>query len=389
MTRNQTCESRVSCPDPDSGRPEGTAWRLTLQAAVSASGPLSPLPPLPEFSPRFLQCTYCWTARIPAADLNLNLLRGEPSEPLCRRDDAVAEVRLDSLYTPEQRDTILQLLNTGSESELAAVKMLRGRKSANIVAYRVRNGPFKDLESVVNVPLLKHKSAVVAFNSILCPTEKKEKRKGKIHLAKFIRPEVDKALLEDSSSIVSIVCGTNRIAWTHMDRAMTVLEWQQEDCHNFMKGTYMASGYLDDVCGVVSNLPAADFYVVEKPSVSVQNTALFPVVVHLRTVEAMLFALLNSRRCADGPPVVLNMMRTAVGRHFGLIVGESRTSGAEVVRKMMAESAMKKIPRVIFPNELLVRYSGAFHFSSRNKGQEMCDALLQAVAFYELLSDSH
>lgn len=151
------------------------------------------LNPLPEFSPRFLQCTYCWRTRIPAANLNLNVLHDEPAEPQCRHDD---DATLDSLYTPEQRDTILQLLNTGSESELAAVKMLRGRKSANIIEYRIRNGPFKDLESVVNVPLLKHKSAVVAFNSILYPGEKKEKRKGKIHLAKFIRPEVDKALLE-------------------------------------------------------------------------------------------------------------------------------------------------------------------------------------------------
>ncbi|XP_060725043.1 transcription elongation factor, mitochondrial [Tachysurus vachellii] len=347
------------------------------------------LKPPPDFWPRFLQCTYCWRTRVPATDLNLNLLHPELSDPRCRHRDDVSDATLDSLYTSDQRDTILQLLNTGSESELAAVKMLRGRKSANIIEYRIRNGPFKDLESVVNVPLLKHKSAVVAFNSILYPREKKEKRKGRIHLAKFIRPEVDKALLEDATSIVSIVCGTNRIAWTHMDRAMTVLEWQQEECPSFMKGTYMASGYLEDICCVVSKLPVADFYVVEKPSVSLQNTALFPVMVHLRTVEAMLFALLSARRDVGAPPNVLNMMRTAVGRHFGLIIGESRTSGAEVVRKMMSDSAMKKIPRVIFPNELLVRYSGAFHFSSRNKGQEMCDALLQAVAFYELLTASH
>lgn len=140
---------------------------------------------------------------------------------------------------------------------------------------------------------------------------------------------------------------------------------------------------------MVSNLPVADFYVVEKPSVSLQNTALFPVVVHLRTVEAMLFALLGARRDTETLPNVLNMMRIAVGRHFDLIIGESRTSGAEVVRKMMAESAVKKIPRVIFPNELLVRYSRAFQFSSRNKGQEMCDALLQAVAFFELLAALH
>lgn len=155
------------------------------------------LQPLPEFSPRFLQCTYCWKARIPASDLNLNVLNPDPADPQCRHEYTdMTDATLDSQYTPDQRHTILQLLNTGSESELASVKMLRGRKSANIIQYRIRNGPFKNLETVVNVPLLKHKSAIVAFNSILHPSEKKEKRKGKIHLAKFIRPEVDKALLE-------------------------------------------------------------------------------------------------------------------------------------------------------------------------------------------------
>ncbi len=53
--------------------------------------------------------------------------------------------------------------------------------------------------------------------------------------------------LQDTSSIVSIVCGTNKIAWTHMDRARTVLDWQQAECKSFMKGMYMASDYLEDV----------------------------------------------------------------------------------------------------------------------------------------------
>lgn len=126
-------------------------------------------------------------------------------------------------------------------------------------------------------------------------------------------------LLQDASSIVSVVCGTNKIAWTHVDRGMMVLDWQQVDCPNFLRGTYLASSYLSDVrvqavepspvchrypaelllcsqvSAVVSLLPSTDFYVVEKPSVSVQNTALFPVMAHLRTVEAMLFALLEPR----------------------------------------------------------------------------------------------
>lgn len=116
-----------------------------------------------------------------------------------------------------------------------------------------------------------------------------------------------------------------------------------------------------------------------------QNTTLFPVMAHLRTVEAMLFALLTQRQETGGPPRVLNMMRLAVGRHFDLIVGESRTSGAKVVRQMMTESVTKKAPRVVFPHDLLVKYRNAFHMGSRNRGEELCDALLQAVAFYELL----
>lgn len=124
---------------------------------------------------------------------------------------------------------------------------------------------------------------------------------------------------------------------------------------------------------------------VEKPSISPQNTSLFPVMAHLRTVEAMLFALLTPGREPERSPKVLNMMRTAVGRHFGLMVGDSRASGAETVRKMMTESVMKQEPRVVFPHNLVVKHRNSFQMSSKNRGEELCDALLQAVAFFELL----
>lgn len=306
------------------------------------------------------------------------------SEP-CKNDNRP----LDACYTSEQRDAILQLLNTATPSELAEVKLLRGRKSLSIVEYRTKNGPFKTLESVVNVPRLKHKSAVTVFNSILNPVKKE--RKVRVQLAKFIRPEVDRTWLEDASSIVSIVCGTNKIAWTHVDRGMTVLDWQQLECPNFLKGTYMASAYLNDVSTVVALLPSADFYIIEKSSISVQNTALFPVMAHMRTVEAMLFALLEPKNPppeSNIPPRVLNMMRTAVGRHFGLMLGESRTSGAQTVQQLMTESVTQKLPRINFPPELLMKYRNSFQMSSRRGGEELCDALLQAVAFYEMLSES-
>ncbi|CAJ1053580.1 transcription elongation factor%2C mitochondrial [Xyrichtys novacula] len=341
---------------------------------------------LPELDLQYLQCTCCWRSRVPVAGFEtLDTTFSSSSSEACKEDTRP----LDACYTSEQRDTILHRLNTGTLAELAGVKLLRGRKSLNIVEYRTKNGPFKTLESVVNVPLLKHKSAVTVFNSILNP-EKKEK-KVRIQLAKFIRPEIDRSWLEDANDVVSIVCGSNKIAWAHVDRGMSLLDWRQLECPNFLRGTYMASAYLNDVSAVVTLLPSADFYIIEKSSISVQNTALFPILAHMRTVEAMMFALLEPRNTppdSNIPPRVFNMMRTAVGRHFGLMVGESRTSGAQLVRQLMTESVTQKLPRINFPPELLLKYRDAFKLNTRRGGEELCDALLQAVAFYELLSQS-
>lgn len=123
-------------------------------------------------------------------------LNASISSELCQENDKP----LDSCYTTEQCAVILQRLNTATESELAQVKLLRGRKAVNIIDYRTRHGPFKSLESVINVPLLKHKSAVIVFDSILKPILKPaeiiKRKKGKVYLGKFIRPEVDRAFLE-------------------------------------------------------------------------------------------------------------------------------------------------------------------------------------------------
>ncbi|XP_037546502.1 transcription elongation factor, mitochondrial [Nematolebias whitei] len=343
---------------------------------------------LPELELQYLQCTCCWRSRVPLA--SFDTLNSALTSSLSQPSKEDSSRPLDDTYTLEQRNAILQLLNTASASELAGVKLLRGRKALNIVEYRSNNGPFTTLESVINVPLLKHKSAVIIFNSIINP-EKKE-RKEKLQLTKFILPVVDKTWLQQSaSSIVSIICGVKKIAWAHVDRQMTVLDWQQQDCPNFLRGRYMASAYLNDVSSVVSRLPSAEFYLIEKPSLSVQNTALFPIMAHLRAVEAMLFALLEPRVCpteTNIPPRVLNMIRTTVGRHFRLMVGESRTSGVQMVRWLMTESVTQKLPRINIPQELQVKYRNHFEMNSRKDGEELSDSLLQAVAFYELLRDS-
>ncbi|XP_075436027.1 transcription elongation factor, mitochondrial [Ascaphus truei] len=299
-----------------------------------------------------------------------------------------SEGSLEEDYSEEQRDAILHTLNTASESELAAIKLLRGKKSSSIVQYREQHGPFLDLDSLVNVPFFQHKITVKVFDSILNPVQtvpNKERKSVSRTGARFIKPDINRERLEAANSIVSIVFGLRKLAWAHVDRRMTVLDWQQVLWHRFMQGAHQPHIYLEDISSAVSNIPKADFYVLEKPGISIQHTNLFPVILHLRTVEAMLYTLLDAQYAAGGHHQVLSMVRNAVGSHFDLIVGTSRTSGLEHVQKLILESVTERQPRIHFPQDMVVHYRNLLQSKGPNRNEEMADALLQAIAFYELV----
>lgn len=79
------------------------------------------------------------------------------------------------------------------------------------------------------------------------------------------------------------------------------------------------------------------------------------------------------------------MMRTAVGRRFGLMVGESLTSGAQAVQQMMTDGVSDPEDS---EGDIPSQPVGEIQELLPDGGEELCDAMLQAVAFYELLSES-
>ncbi|XP_036621832.1 transcription elongation factor, mitochondrial [Trichosurus vulpecula] len=296
---------------------------------------------------------------------------------------------LESLYSSEEKSSILQVLNTASVNELAAFTFLRGRKSVNIVKHREKHGPFQDLESLMEVPLFQYKTTVKVCDSILQPvleTKKKRKRTPENwSLGKVIKPRIDKKKLKAANSIVSIVFGKEKIAWTHLDSKLMVLGWQQGNNFKLMKETSVPSAYLETISSVVSEIPAADFYILEKRTFSLQQTALFSVALHFHIVEAMLYSLLNKTFAQDGHHRVLSMSRNVVGKHFDLMLGNMRTSGMAVVQQFLSDSTLKAESRVSFPPESVVRYRSMMETDGRERKEELWDSLLQAVAFYELL----
>ncbi|KAB0399902.1 hypothetical protein E2I00_005989 [Balaenoptera physalus] len=269
---------------------------------------------------------------------------------------------LDKLFSSEQQASILHVLNTASNKELEAFTLLRGKKSLSIVEHREKFGPFQNLESLMNVPLFQYKTTIQVCNSILNPETGGKKRKLQENrlLRKLIKPEIGRERLKAINSIVSIVSGTRRIAWAHLDRQLAVLDWQQTEYCRLMKGTYLSSAYLEE------------------------NSSLFPILLHFHIMEAMLYALLNTTFTRDGRHQVLSMNRNAVGKHFELMIGDTRTSGKEVVKQLLSESVLKEEPRVFFPPDKIVRYRQMFSSTEQYRIEELYDSLLQAIAFYEL-----
>nr|XP_011745720.1 transcription elongation factor, mitochondrial [Macaca nemestrina] len=310
-----------------------------------------------------------------------------PNVTFCDENAKEPENALDKLFSSEQQASILHVLNTASTKELEAFRLLRGRRSINIVKHRENFGAFQNLESLMNVPLFKYKSTVQVCNSILCPKTGGEKRKllENRFLRKLLKPVIERERLKAVNSIISIVFGTRRIAWAHLDRKLTVLDWQQSDRWSLMKGTsYASSVYLEEISSIISKMPKADFYVLEKTGLSIQNSSLFPILLHFHIMEAMLYALLNKTFAQEGQHQVLSINRNAVGKHFELMIGDSRTSGKELVKQFLFDSVLKANPRVFFPSDKIVRYRQMFLSTELQRVEELYDSLLQAVAFYEL-----
>nr|XP_033818081.1 transcription elongation factor, mitochondrial isoform X2 [Geotrypetes seraphini] len=292
------------------------------------------------------------------------------------------EREIDDKYTTEQRSAILQVLNTASETEL--LNIMGGKKPFRIVDYRTKHGPFQNVQSLMKVPQFKYKTTVQVCDLILDPAAREQRKKKtwrNRQAVKYIESLIELEKLQTAESIVSIVFGTQKIAWAHVSRNLSVLDWQRVECHGFMKKPYKASAYLEEIFAVVSKIPEADFYILEKSTLSVEHNNLIPLMFHRRSVEAILFALFNVTFMTDGQHRVLCMSRYGVGKHFDLIVGGARTSGRNLAMQLFLEAATSSKPQVSFSKDLLLQHRNLFETESRNREEEMCDALLQALAF--------
>ncbi|XP_077980687.1 transcription elongation factor, mitochondrial-like [Glandiceps talaboti] len=300
--------------------------------------------------------------------------------------DSISKIQPDiiSTYNEKERQTILDRFNKDTESELSKIKHLRMKTALDIVAHRKENGPFQDIRSLIGLTGIREKMLQFICSDII--RQMREKEEPKTHVktnnkAQYfaMRPDLSEDRLESLQSIVSIDLAFKSISWIHMSRDMQVTDWKHHQI-DVGPSRYDPISYIENVSSVVGKMSPADIYLMEYITFRKKNLNLLPAMLHIRTLEGVIYGMLNSQYQHTNEHKVACLGRMTVGRHFDLVVGSNRKSGQQIATNLVNMAAIHRKPRVIIPPHLIKMFLS----SSQLEKEGLTNCLLQAVTFYDL-----
>ncbi|XP_070579343.1 transcription elongation factor, mitochondrial-like [Ptychodera flava] len=294
-----------------------------------------------------------------------------------------SEKILSTVYSDSERKLILDRFNNDSEDELCKIKYLKIKIAKAIVEHREKHGPFDDITNLIDLPGIGEKSLQFFCTDIVNkdkkgPTTKQIKTNNKQNFF-AMKPDLPRERLESLQSVVSIDLGFKTIAWIHMNRNMEVHDWKSHTV-DVMPKRYDPISYVENVSSVVEDMPFADLYLMEYITFRKKNLNLLPALLHIRTLEGILYGMLNRHYPDTHEHKVVTVGRMTVGRHFDLIVGSNRKSGQHIATSLVEMAATHRKPRVIIPPPLIKMFLS----TSQLEKEYLSNCLLQAIAFYEL-----
>ncbi|XP_067012673.2 transcription elongation factor, mitochondrial [Anabrus simplex] len=282
-------------------------------------------------------------------------------------------------YSSEQQKKILQILNDSSRGNLAEFAISKTRIE-RLQKFLEKNGPFRDLNEVLEVEGLSVKTLERLCDSIISDKEQVKDGSKKvvgrlsrsglvIPSAKFINGNVVK-------NVVGLHVNRSVISWANLSRDRELLHW---DMYELPSGIKNHPCHLYEVLvDVKKKLPQADLYVMEDVRYSLQHLSdlLFH---HIRTI---LFMLLNNDQnvscSSEISHRVFFLRHLASARLFERLVGNEKVS---------AQSVVSKILETTFQNSVSADCSLRITYSAKNSVEKelLSEALLLTVSFMDLI----
>ena len=137
---------------------------------------------------------------------------------------------------------------------------------------------------------------------------------------------------------------------------------------------------------VLDEVPKPDLYILEHKSFAMTTKTAYQVILFLRTLESLIFGMLNANYADTGELECVSLSQQRVGKHFGLIVGTRRRSGQAIVKSLMKSvlSEDKKKVLVKFRPE----DGEMFENSSNFEKELLANTVLKAVSFFDNMIDN-
>ncbi|XP_035694332.1 transcription elongation factor, mitochondrial-like [Branchiostoma floridae] len=297
------------------------------------------------------------------------------------------KTQLDTTYSPEDKETLLSVFNTASVQQLQQMRALKGLTADAIVTHRTLHGHYQTLGSLLAVQGVGRTTLKNVCERILNPASESDTEggRGQVSSKAIYKPQLSQDSLQRVWSVMSIKAGLKHLSWAHLCRDGTLHDWDIQEVPCFLSGRFQAHEYLEAVSQIISTLPPADLYLLEQQTIK-NDPSMAPLKLHFRSVEVLLYSLLNRDFSDTREHRVVSMSYAAVGRYFGVYVSGSRTSGRSMIHDIVKDSRESLNLRVAISQEM------ASDFLSRKDGilkDALCDCLMQALAFVEIVLDEN
>ncbi|KAJ8038048.1 Transcription elongation factor, mitochondrial [Holothuria leucospilota] len=285
-----------------------------------------------------------------------------------------------------KHDDVLRAFNSLNPHQLCKYRHVSMRLGVAIQEDREVRGPFRDLTELTRVRGLGRRTLDRFVAEGLRPRGIRIEPLTRYAYAVSGNEQIPQEKLKVLDSIVTMDVGLKHFAWLHMDRGRHVIEWRVVDLVDISPAKYDPIAYFKAMQRVLDEVPTSDMYILEHKSFAMTTKTAYQVILFLRTLESLIFGMLNANYADTGDLECVSISQQRVGKHFGLIVGTRRRSGQAIVKSLLKRGLSEENQKVV----VKFRPEDAEMFENANNFEKelLANTVLKAVSFFDNMIDN-